>query len=101
LFPFRKESSPVPKHHRQKIFLQPTRGAVAPLDVVVQQVPRTAKKINSYFSFTGFVDVKVRRQMVIRIEPQGQALDLYAGDLAHPMLVSKSRLFETGHRLRY
>jgi hypothetical protein len=85
LFPFQEESSPIFEHHSQKLSLNFARWTAAPFDVEVQDLAGAAKKVDSYFPFTGFVHVKMERKMVVGIEPQAQPLDLNASNLAQPV----------------
>lgn len=98
--PFHKESSPILEHQSKKLPLNPTRWAVAPFDVEVQNAVGTAKKENSYVPLSVFADVKMGRKMVIGIEPQPQPLDLYAANLAQPVLFPWTTLSTTGHKYK-
>jgi hypothetical protein len=97
LFPLHEEGGPLSEHHRQKLFLNLTRRAVAPLDVEVQKTVGAAKKVDSYFPFAGLVHVKMGWEMVVGIEPQAQSGDLYTLNLAQPVPLTKIRLSTTGH----
>jgi hypothetical protein len=97
LFPFHKESGPLGEYRHQELLLNLTGRTLAPLNVEVKKTIGAAKKVNSNFPFSGLVHVKMRRQMVVGIEPQAQPGDPYTLNLTQTVPFTRSRLSVTGH----
>jgi hypothetical protein len=84
---------------RQKLIHEGTRRLPAPFDIEGQLSLRTAQKIDSYFPRLGFGCLKMRRKVIVGIEPQPQIIDREAIDLAQSFCPPfDSRLALSGRR---